>query len=304
MLKCDRESKRKRGSLESNRILTPIIHKGNETPIINNALIDKNINTLMREVNAKYHEKRAMKNIFPETWRWIDREARDCFGGGVGNGTLKCVYGYNHHGVRNAKINKELTNEECPRCGKREDWTHVILCEGINEIKYEYLNDVKSNIEKLNLNDEEKQNAEMIIDDIENYILVENKEFITTQHLIGMKMLYRGWVVKNWMNIEERNTTTKMKKMNKVLVKQSVIFYSKAWAHRNKILHDQETYRKYMIDWYQNIKIMIEISDKPDMRRYLRTYAINVDMCSTRYIKRWNIKALEMFKKNKERKYE
>jgi len=74
---------------------------------------------------------------------------------------------------------------------------------------------------------EERQSVEMILNDIKQYIFSEDDEFITAQHIIGMKMLFRGWVVKNWMNIDQQTSIT-MKKINKILVKCSVNFYSKS----------------------------------------------------------------------------
>ena len=56
-------------------------------------------------------------NILPEQQRWINREARNCFGGGVGNRTLKYMSGYNHYGMKNTEINKELHIEDYLRYG-------------------------------------------------------------------------------------------------------------------------------------------------------------------------------------------
>ena len=98
-----------------------IKHKGIGTPCQDNFILDKNINSLIRDLDAKEHEKQTILNILPEKWRWVDREARNCFGGGARNGTIKCVTGHNHHGVRNAKINQDLCSDSCPRCGTKED---------------------------------------------------------------------------------------------------------------------------------------------------------------------------------------
>ena len=74
----------------------------------------------------------------------------------------------------------------------------------------------------------------------------EETDFATTQHLIGMDLLFRGWVVKNWVNVNHEQSYL-MKKLNKIIVKHSVIFYSKVWVYRNEILHDSKKYRKQTV---------------------------------------------------------
>ena len=66
----------------------------------------------------------------------------------------------------------------------------------------------------------------MIIRDLKTHLYQEEVEQIT-QHLVGMELVFTGWVNKNWLNANQRQSCA-MKKMNKVIVKESVIFYSKA----------------------------------------------------------------------------
>ena len=40
--------------------------------------------------------------------------------------------------------------------------------------------------------------------------------------------------------------------MNKIVVKQCAMFYSKAWKQRNDFFHDKDDYRKFVIDWHEN----------------------------------------------------
>ena len=64
-------------------------------------------------------------------------EARNCFPEGTGAGTLKCITGFNHYGVRNKLINNDTIDNTCPRCGALETWEHVVKCDGISELKQE-----------------------------------------------------------------------------------------------------------------------------------------------------------------------
>jgi len=294
--KCDEISKQKRLLLQNNIVTRPILHCGVETPYKEDAMMDKNINVLMREIDGQDHEMQGIKNIFLEKWEWVDREARNCFAAGVGAGTMKCAYGYNHHGKRNAKINNDVCRNKCPRCNAIEDWEHIILCKGVESLKNEYIEELKVLTTKEKINDEERLMVNLIINDIESYLLDDGNEYNTTQHLIGMKMIFRGWVVKNWSNVNQQ-TSFNMKKINKIIVKISVQFYSKCWKHRNEIMHSPEIYRKYMEEWYCNLRELIVRGNKPEMHKYLKTYEINVDQCSTSYIRKWNIDASEMYKK-------
>ena len=58
-----------------------------------------------------------------------------------------------------------------------------------------------------------------------------------------MKCLFRGWVTKNWRNVNERQSEA-MRKINKILVRSSVVCYSDAWKQRNDVLHNPEYYKK------------------------------------------------------------
>ena len=91
-------------------------------------MLDKNVNVLIREVNAKVHELEGIKEKVKDKHNWIDREARNCFHGGVGAGMLKYAMGFNHYSKRNAIVNKGLVGSKCPRCERDGDWEHVVLC--------------------------------------------------------------------------------------------------------------------------------------------------------------------------------
>ena len=54
-----------------------------------------------------------------------------------------------------------------------------------------------------------------------------------------------------------------------------------------------------MEEQHKRIKKLIEKCNKPDMRKYVRIYNIDTEKCSTSYIRKWNIEALELYKKSK-----
>ena len=81
---------------------------------MNEMILDKSINVLMRELDAKKNEQEAIKEKVSKNHEWVNVFTRNYFHGGVGVGTLKCVVGYNYHGKRNRLVNKGLTNDKCP----------------------------------------------------------------------------------------------------------------------------------------------------------------------------------------------
>ena len=87
------------------------------TPIHNGCIVDKSIQTLIREIDMKKCERTFAESKIPEYSEWLDLEAQNMFYEGVGAGTLKCITGFNHHGCRDVSINSGLVGNKCPRCG-------------------------------------------------------------------------------------------------------------------------------------------------------------------------------------------
>ena len=129
-------------------------------------MLDKNINVLIREFNTKESEEIAMKDAAKEYWEWINSNAKNCFYGGVSAGTLKCMLKYNHYGKQNCMINKSLTSSLCPRCNEEEDQEHMIQCNGINEMKDEFLKTLGDKLKKIKTMDREKDTISIILQDI------------------------------------------------------------------------------------------------------------------------------------------
>ena len=61
-----------------------------------------------------------------------------------------------------------------------------------------------------------------------------------------MKILFKGQLVKDQSNTNEA-LIHKRPVLNKIIVKHSVDFYSKAWNYCNQILHKPEKYKQYIV---------------------------------------------------------
>ena len=73
-------------------------------------------------------------------------------------------------------------------------------------MKDEYLNELKSKMSKIAIHKNERELVELIMKDIKAYVHNKDAEFMTTQQLIGMDLLFKGWVVKNWLNVNQEQS--------------------------------------------------------------------------------------------------
>ena len=65
------------------------------------------------------------------------------------------------------------------------------------------MNELRAKIGKVAKEDIDKETAEMIVSDIKRYVNKEDQHYVTTQHVIGIELLFKGWVVRNWLNIQD-----------------------------------------------------------------------------------------------------
>ena len=74
--------------------------------------------------------------------------------------------------------------------------------------------------------------------------------------------------MKNWGN--NNIDTTQYSQINKIIVKQSIKFYCKAWQHRNESYFNESKYKEYMIEWNSNLINEINNSNKTDMPKMIQ----------------------------------
>ena len=75
MKQCDARSKEKCKQLQSLNDERQAKDVGVATPIRLKQVLDKNINTLVREIDGKEYEENATKELVKEKWEWINIEA-------------------------------------------------------------------------------------------------------------------------------------------------------------------------------------------------------------------------------------
>ena len=83
-----------------------------------------------------------------------------------------------------------------------------------------------------------------------------------TQIRVGISNLFTGWIVKNWINVQDVQTI-KLSTLCKIIVRQSALFCAEACRHRNKVLHDPFKCKNLLIVWHENIIDLIDRDDRP-----------------------------------------
>ena len=84
----------------------------------------------------------------------------------MGISTIKYVFGYNYHRIRNVKINNNTCRDRCPRYNQVKYWEHVILYQEITKLKEEYIKDLEEELKKTNKSLEGRDIIKIIIIDI------------------------------------------------------------------------------------------------------------------------------------------
>ena len=88
--------------------------------------------------------------------------------------------------------------------------------------------------------------------------------------------------------------------LNKIIVRQSMLFYAKAWRYRNEVLHDPLKHKSFVIEWHKKIIDLINRENRPEMKRHVRAQEINIDQCDNAYMRQWNLSTLQLRKISEE----
>ena len=80
----------------------------------------------------------------------------------------------------------------------------------------------------------------------------EDDDYEINQQYAGMKELFRGYVVNDWMEVNLN--TKKYRYLNMITARECVYFYNRCWKHRNEIMHDRNKQKERMMRWYKKEK--------------------------------------------------
>ena len=121
----------------------------------------------------------------------------------------------------------------------------------------------------------------------------EEAECETNQQCVGMKELFRGYVIRDWMGLNF--STKKYRYVNKIIVSECVCFYDRCWKHRNEAQHDESKQKERMKRWCEKEKERGMRSNMRQIRMFVEKCKIDENRCDSDAYKRWimNLKAIE-----------
>jgi len=292
---CDREARRTRETIKMKNSLTNIKFNGSYCIKQDGKIQSRAIQEMIRIIDAKEKEDEYAQKKYQHKYDFIDMDARNAFKAGeVSTSILKFTHGYNHYGVRNAMVNSNMIEETCPRCEEPETWDHVIKCSSTIYMRRKFIRELVVELVQKKPDEVHVEEIMSFVEDILRYLEnAEDEEFEMNQQYVGMKELFRGYVVIDWEGTNLR--TKKYKELNKIIVKRCVQYYDECWKHRNEEYHNEEKQRKRIITWYERVRKKAENSNDNQIRMYVNKKVLDVERSKTDTIKRWiyNLKEFE-----------
>ena len=241
------------------------------------------IQEIVRRRDSDNDVRKHILEKFGERGSHGDIKAREIFNGGCTKAQINCCIGHNPHGRRENLID-DCKGSECPRCGVEEDWNHVLLCPG-NFVKNKaFVKNMRKEIGKIKTDDVVRK--EEMVEDIEDF-LNGNDRRRTLQRIVGINMIFRRFIIKNWHN--EDTDRSVCLEVNKKLISLCVAYYWKCWEERNEVKFKPDIRRNFVVKWDENQLEQAKMSDSVVVRRYVRECEIQVENRSTDQIQRWLI---------------
>ena len=294
---CDKTSREMQETARERQIKTNLKFYGSYSLVYDGNIIARSVQETLRIVDARSSEEAYHKEKLGYRYNFVDYEARDVFKvKDITPSIIKCTYGYNHYGLRDALLNNNMVEERCPRCNSIETWDHVVKCTSTIEIRRNFIQTLLGKLLKNKPESVEVNEIMAYCEDILRYLeddVEDEDEYETTQRYVGMQEIFRGYIVKNWMGANIN--CTKYYVLNKVLVYECVMFYNKCWKHRNEVAQDETKQRERLIKWYENERNEARNSKYNQVRLYVQRCVLDVNRCNCDSIKRWilNLKNIE-----------
>ena len=154
---------------------------------------------MVSKVNAREIEEAYMKEKIGYNVEYTDVEAQNTFPmNKVTASIIKCANGYNHYGLRDATINKNMINSEYPQCSLPESWEHMVKCRKTKELRRVFIKELLIKMLKNKPRDINEMNIFDITEDIVKYLNNDKEgDYKTSQEFIGFKNLFKGMVVRD-----------------------------------------------------------------------------------------------------------
>ena len=113
--RCDYNMKEIRINLHRKDNETNIKYVGYYAVKIKGKITTNLVKELIRIADGKQAIEEYVRDKFLNNYNFIDSEARSIFGNKrVTASMISCSYGYNHYGIREALLNKNNKEDDCP----------------------------------------------------------------------------------------------------------------------------------------------------------------------------------------------
>ena len=170
-------------------------------------------------------------------------------------------------------------------------------CPCITTEKHKFIKSLFLKLSKLDKDREDAGKIKTIVNDIFEY-LKNKSNFVTNQEALGFHNVFRGIVVKNWIDNELDY------KYNKIIIYEAVHFYYKCWLQRCEVVHEEQHQKRRLIAWYHNLVQRMKLGDKYHLKRYIENRKLNTDDANNETIRHWIRGALQMEKTTSEYRHQ
>ena len=119
-----------------------------------------------------------------------------------------------------------------------------------------------------------------MLSNIVNYFK-EQKKNKTIQMLVGIEIIFRGIIVRDWFGISDTN---KYHQINKIIIREAIKFYYQYQINQNTIYHSKEKQIEYLKKWYSNtISHVIEIRE--EVKKHINIHKLDINTANEEYIR-------------------
>ena len=222
---CDTNAKEERLNAMHRERDANVKYFGSYAIMKDRVVLSRSIQEIVRIIDSKKAEENYGREKLKYKYDFVDAEARNVFNSKkVTTSMMKCAHGFNHYGLRDSLINNNMIDDSCPRCQEVETWDHVIKCKETIKLRKEFIQKILLEL----LKNRERVDVNEIMSFCEDILVyLENDqevEYETNQQYVGMKELFRGYVVKNWMSTDMN--VKKYRYLNMILARECVYFYN------------------------------------------------------------------------------
>jgi len=114
---CDMKAKKEREDVMNRDRDTNIKYYGSYALKKENVVLSRSIQESVRIIDSKKAEKEYGREKMKYKYNFVDADVRNAFNSKkVTTSMMTCAHGFNHYGLRDTLINKNMIDAYCPRC--------------------------------------------------------------------------------------------------------------------------------------------------------------------------------------------